>query len=611
VIDGFRGRLVAWREAVQHPVAAIGLGMVALQLVFRAWALYPSWFYTDDYRLLQDATGRRPDLSHLMEPFDSQFMPLGRLLAWLVADSGHVNWPLAATFTLVLQGMSGVACLWMLRTLFGARWGILAPLGLYLTSAVLVPAMMWWAASLNQLPWQLAFFGGVASWVHYLRSRRASWLVATLTFLAVGLLAYVKVVLIFGVLAYLVLAYFAAGGAIQRLRTALHRYWPAGVAAVALGGAFSAYYLTQVPQVFTESTESDAPVFSGLANTMIGDSLPTGIVGGPWRWSEANPPTGYADPPQFMVLASWVLIVCAALFIWMTRTRTGRAWGLFGGYTAAAFVLVLTSRAQIAGSLIGTEYRYLTDVAAVFVLASGLATMELRGAVESSARRDEPLIRIQPPPWVTPLVVTAICVSGIVSSASYSAIWHRDNPGATYVQNLQNSVDRIGRVELADQVVPGNVIPGFSYPYNTTHRLVPLLTDQASFPSASPRLAVLAEDGTVRKALIGSGTTNQPGPVPDCGYRISGPEPVTIPLRGRTFDWEWWVRIGYLSSRDSSVTIRAGSEEVKTEVEAGLHSVYVQLSGAYDSVTIEGLGAGTTMCVDVVEVGNPEPGGRL
>ena len=51
-----------------------------------------------------------------------------------------LNWTLAATLTLGVQLLASAACLWMLVTLFGARWGILAPLALYLTSALSLPA---------------------------------------------------------------------------------------------------------------------------------------------------------------------------------------------------------------------------------------------------------------------------------------------------------------------------------------------------------------------------------------------------------------------------------------------------------------------------------------
>ena len=53
---------------------------------------------------------------------------------------------------------------------------VLAPLALYLTSGVTMPALMWWTACLNQLPIQLAFFLAVGAWVRYLRGDGLLWL---------------------------------------------------------------------------------------------------------------------------------------------------------------------------------------------------------------------------------------------------------------------------------------------------------------------------------------------------------------------------------------------------------------------------------------------------
>ncbi|MDN5894857.1 MAG: hypothetical protein L0H93_12620 [Nocardioides sp.] len=592
-----------------HPVVPVGVGMIALQLVFRAWALYPSWFYTDDYRLLYDARADGLSWSYLSAPLDSQFIPFGRFVAWVVAESGHVNWALAATITLGLQALASLACLWMLVRLFSPRWAVLAPLGIYLTTAIVMPAFMWWAASLNQLPWQVACFLAVGAWVSYLRTGRTSWLAATLGALAFGLLCYVKTLLVLPVLVFLLLGYFVSGSPVQRVRAALARFWPAATTVGILAFVYTAYYLTQVPQVFTDS--AGRSVASDLAETMLGSSLSSGAVGGPWTWLDSNPPTGYADPPALAAAVSGIMLVLIVVTCFLLRERTGRAVLFFCGYAVLAYVLLLTSRAQIAGAFIGAEYRYLTDVAVILVLCLGLITMEVPGSAESSIPRQGPLLplRIHALAPVALVLVAAVCLSGLISSATYAHIWHNNHPGAAYVENVQESVSEEDQIPVADQAVPATVIPGYSQPYNTTRRLLPLVSDKFRFPDTTPRLAVLDSGGHVRQAVI-NGTTGEAGPVRDCGWRVVGGKAVTIPLVDPVFNWSWWGRIGYLATSSTRVRITAGDAVVETELESGVHNLFVQLEGTFDEVEIKPLQSGVKMCVDQVEVGNPVPGGE-
>jgi hypothetical protein len=581
--------------------------MILTQLGFRAWALFPSWFYHDDYRLLGEADGERLTWAYLLAPFDSQFMPLGRAVAWLVAQSGDLNWTLAASVTLTFQLAASLACLWMLGTLFGYRWAILAPLGLYLSLAMTMPALMWWAASLNQLPMQLAFFGGVASWVHHLRTHQLKWLTLTLAFLGVGLLAYVKTVLVLGVLAFLLLAYFSEGGPGSRVWRSIRSYRMAGFAASALGIAYVAYYITQVPQIFDAS---DTPVAGGLADHMIGSSLATGALGGPWRWNTSNPPVGYFDAPLWTTHAAWVVITLFALICVLRREGTGRAWLLLGGYVGGAYLLLLTSRAALVGPIAGYEYRYLTDVVPVLALSLGLVTMPLIGALSSSRERQEPMLTRVPGPRWQAAAVGIVCLSGCVSSWSYAEIWHHDNPGDSYIHAARSGLRGQGDVDVADQIVPSEVIPNFFFSYNTTRQLLPLAVKNVRFPSVTSDLVVLDENGSPRRAQIDSVAVGRKGPVTDCGWKVRRAER-QIPLDQMTSDADWWVRIGYLSSAQDTVQVRMGASNVEAPVQRGLSSLYLQASGVIDSVTISGLSSGTTLCVDTIEVGTPVPGAPL
>lgn len=584
-------------------VVAAGVVMILAQLGFRAWALFPSWFYLDDYKMLRDAQDHR-GIGDLFTPYNGHLMPGGRLLVLAVESSGQLNWGLACTLTIALQAVASGAALWMLMTLFGVRWGILGPLALYLFSPVTLPALMWWTACLTQITIQAGLFLAVGAWVLHLRGGGRRWILATLGGVAFGLAFDVKGLLIFLVLAFIALSYFASGGLVARIRFVTARYWPATLVGTVAVLAYVAYYVTHVSQPFETPSLS---LVGGLAATMLGSAFLTGAVGGPWHWSALAPPNAFADPPATAVHATWVVIALVVAYSLLRRRRALRAWLLLAGYLVVLLALLVSSRGLEYGALIGLEYRYLTDATCILALAIGLAFMPLLGAVESSEPRSD-LLRLEARGPVVATATALVVTSSLVSSALYVDIWHTQNASDGYVHLLAAEMRTYGAVDLSDQALPDAVIPGIFAPDNSLSNLVPLVSDRASFPDTTSQLMVVAPDGGLRQALIKPGVLSRPGPRADCGWRVTA-SGLDIPLDGRAFEWRWWVRIGYLSSRSSPVRITAGDAQVDTQVESGVRSLYARVSGTFDSIRVDGLDPGTTLCIDTIEVGQPVPGG--
>jgi hypothetical protein len=604
---------------LRHPVVAVALAMIALQLVHRSWALHSGWFYTDDYLLLLDAQRDGLTADYVLAAYNSHLMPGSRVLVWLVGSSGPLNWGLAATVTLVVQALASLAALWMLVSLFGRRWAVLAPLAVYLTSAMTAQATLWWISSLNQISVQAAFFLAVGAWVGYLRTRRPGWLLAAAGSVALGLLFFQKILLVLPVLVFVAFVYFAPGGPRKRLGRLVRTYWPALLVMGGVVGVYGIYSLLEVRQPFTGGRPTEIPQ---LAWNMVGTAV-VGALGGPWRW-EWRPGGAWAATPTWLVAAAVAAAVLLAAYSIVQRSRAWWAWVLLVGYLLMEVLLVATSRAPVFGPEIGLAYRLQTDAICAVVLSLGLATLPLVGAAHSSESRGRllppwrparPLVRVLTrrvqAPWLVGAVVL-VSLSGLLCWTSYTRSWHEHNTSREYLRTMDTELRRQGTTTLADQPVPDSVLPEalFAPDHNLVSTLVPLLGRSIEFPVASSDLSVVSASGTLHKALVEASATSQPGPHPNCGWLGRAPR-LKVPLTSRTYDVEWWVRIGYLSTQADRVVVQLGDDGVDARVAAGLGNLYVRTRGEFDSVVISDLAAETRICVDAVEVGTLTEGPAL
>lgn len=211
---------------------------------------------------------------------------------------------------------------------------------------------------------------------------------------------------------------------------------------------------------------------------------------------------------------------------------------------------------------------------------------------------------------VTALLVAAVLVGGVLSSVTYVRTWHQDNPGEAYLVTARETLTGRGSLDLADQVVPPDVVPGYQFPANTTKLLLPLQVPGLRFPEVTDDLVVLDDTGRAHRAEIDVAVDAPPGPEEGCGWRI-GSAPVTIDLDGTAFDSTWWVHLGFAASTDDTVEVTVQDTTTRAAVRQGPNSLYWRVEAEIGSLTIGGLRSGTSLCVDVVEVGDAVPGAPL
>ncbi len=579
-------------------VTIVALLLVALQVAWRGTAVLAGWFYADDYEFLYDADNGHLSLDYLLTPHDSQLMPGGVLLSWLVGQSHAFNWTFAALTTIGLQALASLACWWMLRTLFGDRPGILFPLAFYLFSPMTITAFFWWASALNQLPLQAAMFAVVGFHVRYLRSRRRREVVGAAAVLVLGLLFYVKVVLAVVPLVFVTLAFFGGNGLRTTLRDTVVRALLPWVAYAVVVGGYLGYYLSHAPSPLGGGDPID---YSGLLDTMIRTSFGVTMVGGPWRWSLDNPPLGQVDSPEWAVMLSWLAIVG-----WVAhglRRGVGR-WSplsLVAVYLTLAFLLVATGRANLVGAGAGLELRYLADTAVVVTIAIALFHMRMIGespaeprAVHASPQTDA----------VTGLLVTGtvvVAVGAVWSNLTYARFWADDFPAKLFAKNAIAATAQEPLV-VADAEVPELVMSVTSYPSNLPSHMLAPLDNRLRAVDVGTDILAFNESGVPYPAAVGPEAASLPGPEEGCGYRVEE-RAIPVEMSGSPDDYFWWASIGYLSSADGTLVFEHGRERTTLPVEQGLHRVIFRGQGAVAPLRLVTKTDGLTVCVDKVTAG--------
>ena len=584
-------------------VVLTACGLVLAQLAFRAWAVLGSWFQFDDFSFVSRVLNN-PVPRVFVEPYAGHLMPSGMALSWVNHQLGAYEWAWPATELLVMQALASVGCVVLLLSAFGRRWGVIPPLVVYLTSTITLPAVTWWAAGVNQVPFQAAIFWGLWAHLHYLRSRRLRWALATLAITLVSLTFYEKTLTIFFIYAFVALAYFATGGLVARVAT-LWRTYRAGVllhGVVALG--YLALYLVHGFVTTPDGAEEvDTPV-AAVAAEMLPRFL-SGVTGGPVTWTEQGAIWQVPDPSTALMVASLVAVVGVVYSLTRSRLNAKRALILPVVLLAATIVLVATSRAVIVGPEIAQDFRYQTEMSAVVAITLGLMSMPLRGAVET-------VERTVPDPFTDSRLAVGIATAtvgalGLWSSVTYVQHWHSMDQSRTYFDNVRHDLASAKQpVPLVDAPVPDFISLPFSWPENSLRWMLRAFEDSTRYPSSNvDQMHMVDDTGRIVPMTIEPlrrGAAQQfpcPHPLEDGA--------ATVELDGPVFGAGFWVRLEYASTADADIVVTAGDQVHDVAAPAGLHSVFFEATGQFSSVDVRGFGPSSDSCIRDVEVGLPRP----
>ncbi|MEH0846218.1 hypothetical protein V6U81_27945 [Micromonospora sp. CPCC 205711] len=157
-----------------------------------------------------------------------------------------------------------------------------------------------------------------------------------------------------------------------------------------------------------------------------------------------------------------------------------------------------------------------------------------------------------------------------------------------------------------DQLVPGDVVPALSTPYNRQSTFFRALPERPVFVTEAETPSLLDPSGRISPVRV-DGPTAQPGPDPACGWKVTGGKTVRMPLTGGRDDWFWVVRIGYLSSGDTMATFRLGDDEKRFPVKTGLHQIFFEFTGGGDTAELSIDAPEVTLCTNEVAIGTATP----
>ncbi len=576
--------------------------MIVLHLALTAWMVLPAWFYSDDFRFIESANSNSLSLDFLFTPHDSQLMPLGVAISWVVAQAGGYSWLAAASITLLLQAGAAVSCLMMLRVLFGQRWGTLVPLGVYLVSPMGLEARVWWAAGLNALPMQIAFFLLVTSVALWARERRPVWVLAAAGSVALAALSGPRGLVMAIPVSLLIALFLTTGTARQRPWNLLRQHWPLALPAIIIAAGYLTLYARTTPAPVDSSGE--APALELLRNLLAGSWAPS-VLGGPWRWEMIADPVSVAAAPAVLEIASVAVVIGAvAALVRRNPTPAGYAVAILISQLAVTYVALVYGRGLQIGALAGLISRYLADSLPVTALALGLAIMPVlvAGAPQMSRPLPSPA---SIGPWPRRALIgtaTVFIVGSLLSTARYVDPWHANFAARSYVDNAVSTL-RADPTPIADLEVPELVQLAIHYPSNLPSRLLKPYGDLAQTSEQGNDLHVLDSYGRSRPALIASGAGSTPNLIPGCGVRV-GPTEALFQLDPEQMGVLPWTTINYVAPADGLVEVRADGREVPDmQVAAGAHTYVLRTGGGYATLSLRSLTPGVEPCVDTVRAG--------
>lgn len=597
------------RLLARHPVGFLVTAVLVMSGVWQATVYAGGWFGGDDFVYQSRAIRDGLSADYLDVNYFGQFMPGGFVLAWAEAQLSPLGWSLAVTVTVALHVLAGWTFWRLLRTVLAPSRLLVLPLVLYVTSPLTVPASNWWAASLNTLPLLVVMPLALTSHVHLLRTGRQGHGAVAVAWVAVGLLFTVKAVLL---LPLLLLLSRALGHALG-LRLSVRRVMRAARLEQALGAllltGYGAVYLSAPREASASGVQVPhrLPDLLSLFQNGIGHVLLPGIAGGPWLWFPTGAPTALSDVPFLAMVLSWVVVGLVVLAALRLRPSTAGAWLAVLLWACADLAFVALGRLNQFTSGVALESHYVADAVPLVWLAVALSFCRRRGD-----GGEAPWWRIGLPHRVTAYggqlavgLTVAAAVSAVLSVHDFTTERLSRQPARTYVETAARELHHLPPdVRLVDEQVPPTLLDGLflgeARESNVLLPVTPVARRSSLYPAYAENPMAFDASGHLHRTRV-VGVELRKGPQ-DCGWLVQGTT-VSLPWSSTLFDYDWYVRVGYLSAGDTAVTWSFGRTALTTALHRGLGAVTFRVTGQGAVLTVS-VPAGASVCIGDAQIGN-------
>lgn len=532
-----------------------------------------SYFYLDDYLNFHEVERDGLSFSYLTRVVASGHLAPGRRLGdWLIQSFFPLNFGVAQALMLSCLAGSAFVLYRVLVELFGSGPGPLLLTLLYGTSIVHVEVIQWWAAGLLSLPAALLSLVSIFGYLRFYRTASRRWLVVSVAALGVGLLFYVKPLLVPMYLILLRVLVLEPERPLRATVAAAVREWRLWSLYLAPIGVYVSVYLARSSQ--SSGVPSLGAIVDYVRLSWVRVFAP-GVFG-------FHIPRGEASSAQQIAIVAVQVVLAGLVAVSLLRfSRAWRAWAFFAIAFLANAMLVGLGRINLLGPDVAYGRRYHVEATFLLPIALGAAFRRARlrraGAIPSLVAR--PLRRRAG--WG---VITAATAAHLVLAWSASGRIMQESPGwaaGRYMGNVDKGLRQLARsgVEptILDGTVPDYVLSSWMVlggpPVNRYSEIFQVFGRSLSFDRPTRVSFAVGSDGRLRPvtfvdhrggdaaALLQSGALTVSGATVEVnGATVcvrSGPAPGLLELSpgAPPVEGEWYLELAYVSNQQRQLPI--------------------------------------------------------